>query len=485
VTAAAPAAPGTARSASSQRLEWAAVGALAAGAFVLFVTSPTYPTYDSYYSLVWGRELLDGLTPSFTAYQAPTEHPLYLALGALLTLLGGDSADRMLVALALAAFVALVWGTYRLGAAAFGAWPGVAAAGFVLTSGSLVIYAVRAYVDTPFLAIVVWAAALAVRRPGRPLAVLALLALAGMLRPEAWLLAGLYALWRLRGLAPRERVLACALVAAGPLVWALTDLAVTGDPLFSLHATGDLASELGRTGGVSGLPAQFVAFLSEAIRLPVAIAGAIGLVLAVRLRARDGLVVPLALVGAGALTFLATGIAGLAIVPRYLTVPALGLCLFAGYALLGFTTLERGSRARRRWAAAAGAGAVVGAAVLVVIAPSVGRVTRELRFTRDTHRDFVALLRTPQARASLACGPLQFPTRRLVPDARWVLHLRPARVVARSQRQPAYGVALYPLGVRAVRRFGFADGAKAITMVPDPRYARADRERYFVAYVRC
>ena len=42
-----------------------------------------------------------------------------------------------------------------------------------------------------------------------------------------------------------------ALAAAAPLLWCLVDLWVTGDPLFSLHATSDLADELNRNRGLS------------------------------------------------------------------------------------------------------------------------------------------------------------------------------------------------------------------------------------------
>ena len=45
------------------------------------------------------------------------------------------------------------------------------------------------------MAIVVWAAVLEAARPRRGVPVLMLLALAGMLRPEAWVLSGLYWLW--------------------------------------------------------------------------------------------------------------------------------------------------------------------------------------------------------------------------------------------------------------------------------------------------
>ena len=53
---------------------------------------------------------------------------------------------------------------------------------------------------------------------------------------------------------------------------------------------------------------------------------------------------PLALFAAGVITFVGTGVLGLSILPRYLTVPAVALCLFAGYALLGFTALGASTR---------------------------------------------------------------------------------------------------------------------------------------------
>ena len=100
------------------------------------------------------------------------------------------------------------------------------------------------------------------------------------------------------------------------------------------------------------MPRAFVTFLADVARPPVALAGVAGLVLAVRRFGVARMAVPIALLGAGALTFVATGIAGLSIIQRYLTVPAVALCVLAGYAVLGFTTLEPGP-ARTRWRAAA------------------------------------------------------------------------------------------------------------------------------------
>ena len=57
-------------------------------AIVGFFARVTYPNYDSYYSLLWGREILHGHLPSFEAYRAPTEHPLAVAFGAVLSLFG-------------------------------------------------------------------------------------------------------------------------------------------------------------------------------------------------------------------------------------------------------------------------------------------------------------------------------------------------------------------------------------------------------------
>ena len=65
-----------------------------------------------------------------------------------------------------------------------------------------------------------------------------------------------------------------------------------------------------------------------------------------------------ALFAAGVITFVGTGVLGLSILPRYLTVPAVALCLFAGYALLGFTALAREHPWRRRWAQGSAAAAV-------------------------------------------------------------------------------------------------------------------------------
>ena len=179
-------------------VEYAGLGALLLAALLLWAIGGTVPNYDSYYALVWGRELLDGTTPSFEAYAAPTQHPLWLAVGALLGAVFGESADRALVLICLLCWVTFIAGAYRLGAVCLGRWTGALAAAFAAASASFLLYAVRGYVDMPFLALVVWAGVLEAQRPRRGLAPMLLLTLAGLLRPEAWVLAALYAAWLLR-----------------------------------------------------------------------------------------------------------------------------------------------------------------------------------------------------------------------------------------------------------------------------------------------
>ena len=87
-----------------------------------------------------------------------------------------------------------------------------------------------AVVDLPFLALVVWAAVLEAQRARRGTPVLVLLAAAGLLRPEAWLLAAGYALWVLPRQHPRQRLITLALAAGAPLIWATADLLLHGRP---------------------------------------------------------------------------------------------------------------------------------------------------------------------------------------------------------------------------------------------------------------
>ena len=182
------------RSLEAETIARVAFGLLCLAFAVGFFVYPTYPNYDSYYSLLWGREILDLQTPGFEGFRVPTEHPLAIAAGALLSLFG-EVGDRLWIALIFASFLWLIWGVYRLGQIAFTPLVGGIAAALVLTRFDFGFLAARGYIDIPYMALVVWGAVLEARSPRRGVPVLLLLAAAGMLRPEAWVLAGLYWLW--------------------------------------------------------------------------------------------------------------------------------------------------------------------------------------------------------------------------------------------------------------------------------------------------
>ena len=458
-------------------------------AVVGFFTWVTYPNYDSYYSLLWGQELLSLDKLSFEAYRAPTEHPLAIAFGAALAPFG-KSADRVMVLITLFTFVALAAGTYRLGRLCFTPFVGALAAFFVLTRFDFPSFAVRGYIDIPFMATIVWAGALEVARPRRGTVIFLLLAAAGLMRPEAWVLSGLYFLWMSWDASWAQRLRYAALTAIGPVVWAATDFLVTGDPLFSLTSTKDLAAELQRTRSSGDVLSALPEYLRGTVKTPVYFAGLLGLAIAVwkfPLRA----IVPLVLFLAGAFTFMAAGTAGLSVLPRYLLVPSVMMILFAAVALGGWTMTPRGSRLRRGWAFAAAAITVIGLVYTASNPPSMERFNNELTFRAEQGRSLHRLLETGAVERGVRCGAVSVPTHKLIPDTRWVLDLPQARVIARSdpsaasQRKARYGVAIFPVGRTNILRTGFAVNTDAITQVPGPGFQRIATDKYFAAYLRC
>jgi hypothetical protein len=170
------------------RGERAAIIALAAAGVVSWLAFPVLPTYDSLSHLVWGRDILDGRLPEFDGYAAPTEHPLWLAVGTVLALLG-DAGARAMTLLTVASLVALVVAAYRLGRTAFGPLAGALAAALLLTRLDFGFYAAFAFLDITFAALILWAGALEAEQPLRGRAVWILLVLAGLLRPEGWVYA--------------------------------------------------------------------------------------------------------------------------------------------------------------------------------------------------------------------------------------------------------------------------------------------------------
>src|SRR2546421_4303417 len=163
--------------------------AIAAGALALWLALPAYVNYDTAWSLVWGRELARGAEPNLDALSAPTPHPFGTLLGVLLAPLGA-AAGNIATLLVLGSLATVVWLVLALGRAWFGGAAGWIAAALALTSVPLLTTAARAYLDVPYLALVLGALLVETRRRRAGAPVLALLAVAGAGRPPAWAVSG-------------------------------------------------------------------------------------------------------------------------------------------------------------------------------------------------------------------------------------------------------------------------------------------------------
>jgi hypothetical protein len=300
------------------------------GALTFWAYGGGFPNTDASWTLVWGRELLHLQTPSFA--EGATPHPLTNALGIVAATVPSAS-ETVLQTVGYLAVGALVVAAFSVGRTLGGVVAGVVAAVLLGTRDTLVFYGALGYVDVLFAALVLCALALEVARPRRGVAVLLVLGLAGLARPDAWLLSACYWLYALPA-DRRRRLQWAALIAVAPLLWLLADLALTGDPLFSFIATQNATVTTGRPTGIDGLLTEGPRILARAARPDVCIAALITFVAAWR---RRGVRL---LVGATAVSAWAVAIPvilGTPLNDRYLITTMALLCIAAavGVALLG------------------------------------------------------------------------------------------------------------------------------------------------------
>jgi hypothetical protein len=283
----------------------------------------------------------------------------------------------------------------------------------------------------PYCAFVAWAMALEAERPRRGGAVWWLLGLAGLLRPEAWLLAGLYGLWLGRG-GVRARARALLPAFAAPAIWMALDFAVTGDLLFSIRHTDALAAELQREVPLGEVPRDTLLLLIEILKLPVLLLAGVGVLLALRGRVKP-LAVPavVALLTLGSYLVIATG--GLAGVYRYLLLTGIGGILFAAFALTGWTRLPAGSRMRGAWLGLAVFATLAGGAY-TAMRLSPGGLVKALEERPQVREELHALLARPDVATAARCGTITVPNHKLLPEVRWALALPASGVRARSDR---------------------------------------------------
>lgn len=285
------------------------VSALAGAAYIWWAPSPL--NYDSAYALVWGRQILNGQIPNYAAFGAPTPHPILTAIS-VLAALTGEHAYTLLVLLGCLSWGVLLYAVVRLGQALGSVLSGVLAAGLLAFSGVFVTLGTTGEKDVPYVALLVGAITLEVRRRRRGVPVLVLLGLAGLVRPEAWLLSAAYWLYLAR-CAPMSRQLATLALAAAPLmIWALADLAVTGNPAYSFTYTRNFTLELARRTGLHGADWVLGHELPDVVTWPVLLGGTVAIAWAALRRQRKLLVLSMVALLMGT-AFVLQGIAGFAV----------------------------------------------------------------------------------------------------------------------------------------------------------------------------
>jgi hypothetical protein len=422
----------------------AALPAVIVGAVALrLICGVGFANYDTLYALSWGGQLARGETPAYGTAIAPTPHPLVELLGTILYPLGPRAVENVAVWLGFLALSGCAWVLYRLTSLWFGRAAGVLAALILLTRVPVLSYGVRAYVDVPYMFFVLCAVLVEARRrtagaaaAGAP--VLALLALAGLLRPEAWAFSGLYWLYVIvrerRGSVDEHarrsrRALAglTLLAAAAPLVWVLSDLAITGDALWSLTNTRHTAETLQRITGIGNVPQYVPRRIGEILRPPVLAGAALGGVLSLlwlRRRALDGLTAGIVAV----FVFVVVAAAGLPINTRYAFLTAAILCVFCGAGAFGWTRLSAGDRRRPWWIA----GGTLVLVALVAFTPSqyhsAHREMNKLARQQEIQNDLLALVEDHSI--SLRCGPIGVPNHAPVPLLALYLKTSPKNVVS-------------------------------------------------------
>jgi hypothetical protein len=491
---------------------WAriAFAAMCVGALAGYFLYPTYPTYDSFYALLWGRDVLHLHLPDFRVYRGPTEHPLAIAFGVFCSIFGGGGA-RLMVLGSITSFVALVATIYRLGRLCFGPVVGVIAALLVLSRFFVENLAAQGYLDISYVALIVWAVVLEVERPRRGPAVLLVLAAAGLLRPDAWLLSAAYWLWcvwpslrRVLAGAPLRASLRgplrdATIAAIGPVIWVATDLIVTGKPFYSLNSTAGLAQELGRTQGFASVVGSVWTYAVRIDKTPVLIGAIAGAGLAVWLtprRTRTPLAALVLLLG----VYVLEGAGGASVIDRYLLGAAVMLVLFCAVAVGGWAMLRPGTLMRRVW---------MGFAALLVIygvssaasTLSLSTLRTTLAYHEDFHKGLAVALHAPSVERELRRCPLvTLPNNKLIPDARWILDSANQHdIVARSEARADVGkgshtlenrikrgsVAVFPLGAAVFFEAIVDIGDDPRDQVPQSGYRRIFTSGYYAVYGNC
>jgi hypothetical protein len=519
----------------------------AVAALLLAIFPLGFPNYDTIYALLWGRELGEGLDPDRAAALPPTPHPLAELFGLVTSPFGGGAIDlTMVVAYVSLGLVGYL--VYRLGSLWFDRPMGAVAALFVLTRAPFLSNGLRAYVDLPYIALVLGALVIETRRRRAGWPVLALLIPAGLLRPEAWLFSFAYLIYlqldlkpapedsaepheasaksgevpergpgvaleradtqkrdlirsrfvRARGTPGRSTAGLVALTLAAPLLWAIYDWITTGSPTYSFTGTRETVETLGRHTGPVDLILYGPRALGEVMQWPGMIGALGGVVLAIGLLGRRDRVLPqrsdgvpgaaiglvAAVLALGGFAVLAC--AGLAIIARYTMLAGAILAIFVALALLGWRLLDRSHPWRRAWQVFA----ALLALMFVAWAPNqydlLSQVDTDLTNQGEIESDLGDLAESGAFEP--LCLPISVPNHRAVPRLAFDLELRPSHIVSSSEQahQPRHGYFLDPASPFVVHNFILDpnDPSRFSTTVP-PGFHRVASNPSWLLYRHC
>jgi hypothetical protein len=438
----------------------AAIAVAASAAFAL--GRAPLNLYDVSFSLNWGRELIHGTVPDVRVFGAATPHPLSIAFGAVAALFGTSGLDVMRAVVFLAAGAACV-SLFRLGRACGSIAIGLLAPAALLISEPFMFASVGQATasDLPALAATLAALALEVARPRRGAGPLALLAVAGLWRPEAWLLSGAYLLYCAPGRSAKELLRLGLIALSAPALWMATDLVLTGKPLYSLTYTHDSTAAGKRPTGFSNAPATLISTLRDYLSVPVLIGGAAGLALNLwrrRLPRALGLSLGLTVV-----SFAALGAAGLPLDARYAAPTTALMAVYFGYFIVGWRELPR-AWPRVAWMLAA---LTIGAFIAVNL-PSRVQAFRSDRTSLSQQARIVAdlqkLVRPRAVREVLNRSVAVYASYRIVPVLAYDLSRRPRTLVVNDGGIPDRGAIVLPASPLAKQMFethGFVNASLA------------------------
>jgi hypothetical protein len=281
----------------------------------------------------------------------------------------------------------------------------------------------------------------------------------------------------------RRQLAALALLAgAAPLVWLLGDLAVTGDPLWSLSHTRHTAHALQRVTGIANVPQYIPRRIGEVLRVPVLAGAALGGVLSLlwlRPRALVGAVAGVTAVG----VFIAFAAAGVPINTRYAFLASAILCVFCGAGVFGWLCLQAGDPRRRWWMPA---GMLVLVALLAYGPAQYRSAHRELDNLARQQRikgDLLALV--DKGLINLRCGPVGVPNHAPIPLLALYLKTSPVNIMSAQVTAITAGEYIDPASREVERDYVLDPHDPYLPASVPPGFSEASANRSWLLFRRC